>query len=267
MPLVTAGREANTSADESPDWHLASAELAFVTEHVRCSEARAEELLRDGLAKECIRWDCDPDLTVRGDFQAYPSLRTTFATARGHAFFWRRYGHSHVDMNWPTSGAAWAGPLTGFSFDGRGNSWPIFDDPPRASTSLIASAVRFHHGDIVSWLAELGLMPQPSTEAESAEAELAEAGPRQRPAHRAEREIPRWSEAMAYLKSCRTDNPAIIKTKEERAAVIQWYSDHSIKIVEPTDENMRKAKSDSNLIPLSDRQLARRIKASFKQPE
>ena len=81
--------EANTSADESPDWRPASAELAFVTAHVGCSEARAKELLLDGLAKGRIGWDCDPDLTVRGDFQAYPSLRTTFAAARGHPFFWR----------------------------------------------------------------------------------------------------------------------------------------------------------------------------------
>jgi hypothetical protein len=151
-----AGTDENSIT--SADWRLASAELAFVTKIVG-SEERAQELLLDGLAKGLIRWDCDCGLTVRGDFQAYPLLRATFAAARGHPFFWRRDEHSRSDMDWSTNGAVWAGPFTGFGSDGRGNSWPISD--PRASTSLTASLVRLHHGDVVNMLVTLGLMPQP----------------------------------------------------------------------------------------------------------
>src|SRR5262249_50740982 len=144
----------NTTAD---DWRLASAELAFVTEFVGTEERAIEimDLLLDDLAKELIRWDC-AKFTVDGDFQAYPALRTTYATARGRAFFWHRDEHSRVSADWPRSCVAWMGSLAGFGSDSRGNSWPIFD--PYASTSLAASGVRFHHGDFVDRLVARGLM-------------------------------------------------------------------------------------------------------------
>jgi hypothetical protein len=144
------------------DWPLASDELAFVTKLV--GEERAMEVmdsLLDDLAKGLIRWDCECDgLVVRGDFRAYPSLPITFAAARGRAFFWRRDEHSRLNVDWPASCAAWVGPLSGFGSDGMGNSWPTFD--PCASTSLTASGVRFHHGDVVDRLVARGLMPRPS---------------------------------------------------------------------------------------------------------
>src|SRR6516165_1789402 len=106
-----AGTEHDSTT--SADFRLASDELAFVTKLVNPafvteladSEKRAKEILLDGLAKELIRWDCDPSLTVRGDFQAYPLLRATFTAARGHAFFWRRDEHSRIDMDWSTDRA------------------------------------------------------------------------------------------------------------------------------------------------------------------
>src|SRR5262249_28739378 len=144
-------------------WRSASDELAFVRALVG-AEARALEVmdaLRDDLAKGLIRWDCDRDkFGVDGDFQAYPSLRTTFAAAIGHAFLWRRDEQSRLDVDWSTSWVAWVGPLAGFSSDGRGNSWPSFD--PYASTSLTASGVRFHHGDVGNRLVGRGIMPRPS---------------------------------------------------------------------------------------------------------
>jgi hypothetical protein len=155
--MAGTDRDSTTSAD----WRPADAELAFVTELVG-TEARAIEimnLLLDDLAEGLIGWDCD-NLTVNGDFQAYPALRTTYATARGRAFFWHRDEHSRVSADWPRSCVAWMGPLAGFGSDGRGNSWPIFD--PYASTSLTASGVRFHHGDFVDRLAARGLMPSAS---------------------------------------------------------------------------------------------------------
>jgi hypothetical protein len=153
-----AGTDENSIT--AADWRLASDELAFVLELVGAEERALEVMhsLLDDLAKGLIRWDCD-DLVVRGDFQAYPSLRIMFAAARGRAFFWRRDEHSRVDVDLLTSCAAWVGPLTGFGSDGRGNCWPIFD--PCASTSLTASGVRFHHGDVVNRLVALGLMPRP----------------------------------------------------------------------------------------------------------
>jgi hypothetical protein len=148
--------------DTTPDGlRLASAELAFVTELVG-SEERAIEVmdsLLDDLAKGLIRWDCD-DLAVRGDFRAYPLLRGTYANARGRAFFWRRGEDSRVGVDWPESCAVWMGTLSGFSLDGRGDIWPSFD--PCASTTLMASGVRFHHGDFVDRLVARGLMSQPA---------------------------------------------------------------------------------------------------------
>jgi hypothetical protein len=152
---------AGTNDDNT--WRLANDELAFITKLVG-SEKRAMEvvdLLFDALAKGLIRWDCDRSLMVRGDFQAYPSLRATFAVARGHVLFWLRDEHSRVDMDWSTNCAVWTGPLIGFGLDGRGNTWPIFDS--RASTNLTASLVRFHHGDVVNMLTTLGLMPPAPT--------------------------------------------------------------------------------------------------------
>ena len=153
-----AGTDENSIT--AADLRLACNELAFVTKLVG-SEERALKVmdsLLDDLAKGFIRWDCD-SLRVNGDFQAYPSLRTAFAAARGRAFFWHRDEHSRVEADWRTSCAAWMGPLAGFDSDGRGNSWPIFD--PCASTSLMASGVRFHHGDVIDRLVARGLMPRP----------------------------------------------------------------------------------------------------------
>jgi hypothetical protein len=155
---------AGTDEDDTTptDWWLASAELVFVVKLVG-SEERAMEVmdsLLDDLAKGLIRWDCD-DLVVRGDFQAYPSLRIMFAAARGRPFFWRRDERSRLNVDWPTSCAAWVGPLSGFGSDGIGNSWPTYD--PCASTSLTASGVRFHHGDVMDRLVARGLMPRPPT--------------------------------------------------------------------------------------------------------
>ena len=144
-----AGTDENSIT--AADLRLACNELAFVTKLVG-SEERALKVmdsLLDDLAKGFIRWDCD-SLRVNGDFQAYPSLRTAFAAARGRAFFWHRDEHSRVEADWRTSCAAWMGPLAGFGSDGRGNSWPIFD--PCASTSLMASGVRSHHGDVIDRL-------------------------------------------------------------------------------------------------------------------
>ena len=136
------------------DWRLANDESAFATEIVGFEE-RARDLLLNDLAEGLIRWDCDRNLAVRGDFQAYPLLRATFAATRGHPFFWRRDEHSRVDMDWSTNCATWTGRFIGFGWDGRGNSWPNFD--PRASTSLTVSGVRFHHGDVVKALTRRGL--------------------------------------------------------------------------------------------------------------
>jgi hypothetical protein len=153
-----AGTDKNSIT--AADWRLASDELAFVVELVGAEERALEVMgsLLDDLAKGLIRWDCD-DLVVRGDFQANPSLRIMFAAARGRAFFWRRDEHSRLNVDWPTSCAAWMGPLSGFGSDGIGNSWPTFD--PCVSTSLTASGVRFHHGDVMDRLVARGLMPQP----------------------------------------------------------------------------------------------------------
>ena len=96
---------AGTEPDDTTltDWPLASAVLAFVTKLVGFEERALEVMdsLLDELAKGLIRWDCD-DLAVRGDFQAYPSLRIMFAAARGRAFFWRRDEHSRLNVDWPT---------------------------------------------------------------------------------------------------------------------------------------------------------------------
>jgi len=152
---------AQTERDDStPDsWRLVGAELAFVAELVGPEERAIEimDLLLDDLAKGLIRWDC-AKLTVDGDFQAHPALRTTYAAARGRAFFWHRDEHSRVSADWPRSCVAWMGPLAGFGSDGRGNSWPIFD--PYASTSLTASGIRFHHGVVMDRLMARGLMPR-----------------------------------------------------------------------------------------------------------
>ena len=96
-----AGTDENSIT--AADLRLACNELAFVTKLVG-SEERALKVmdsLLDDLAKGLIRWDCD-DLVVRGDFQAYPSLRIMFAAARGRAFFWRRDEHSRLNVDWPT---------------------------------------------------------------------------------------------------------------------------------------------------------------------
>jgi|SRR5262245_3896656 len=137
---------------------LTSAELAFVTELVG-SEERAIEVmdsLRDDLAKGLIRWICT-DLTVRGDLRANPSLRSMLVGARGATFLWERNEESHTDVDWPKSYLAWAGPLSGFVLDNAGGIWPTFD--PGASTHLIASGIKLHHGDVVARLVARGLMP------------------------------------------------------------------------------------------------------------
>jgi hypothetical protein len=153
-----AGTDANSIT--AADLWLVSDEFAFVVGLVGAEERALEVMdsLLDDLAKGLIRWDC-AEFTVDGDFQAYPALRTTYATARGRAFFWHRDEHSRVSADWPRSCVAWMGSLAGFGSDGRGNSWPIFD--PCASTSLIASGVRFHHGDFVDRLVAQGLMSRP----------------------------------------------------------------------------------------------------------
>lgn len=141
----------NTTAD---DWRLASNELAFVTALVgpeRVSEVMS--LLLDDLAKGLIRWNCD-DLGVDGDFQTNPSLSILFGEARGQSFFWREDSRGDVDLL--TDRATWMGPLSGFRSDGRGKFRPVFNS--YASTTLTASGIRFHHGDIVERLAAHGLM-------------------------------------------------------------------------------------------------------------
>ena len=138
------------------EWPLADAELAFVAKHVS-PDKRAEEVLLEGVEGGHIRWRCD-NLTVHGDFQAYPALRTTFAM--GRTLFWRRSEHSRTHTDWQAKCAVWMGPLVGFGSDGKGTNWPIFD--PCASTSLTASLVRFHHSDIVNWLVTQGFTSPPA---------------------------------------------------------------------------------------------------------
>ena len=138
------------------EWPLADAALAFVAKHVS-PDKRAEEVLLEGVEGGHIRWRCD-NLTVHGDFQAYPALRTTFAM--GRTLFWRRSEHSRTHTDWQAKCAVWMGPLVGFGSDGKGTNWPIFD--PCASTSLTASLVRFHHSDIVNWLVTQGFTSPPA---------------------------------------------------------------------------------------------------------
>ena len=276
-----------TGSTTNTDWPLASAELAFVAEHTDTKQ-RAGEVLLDGLAKGLIRWDCDPyGLGVRGDFRANPSLKITYAAARGHGFIWRRDEHSRLSVDWSTSYVDWTGPLSGFQADGCGNSWPIFD--PCASTSLTASGVRFHHGDVVNWLVALGLRPRPpaeaepakvnpaevkpaevepaevnSTEANPTEAESAKAGPAgprpQHLPHRAPVEIPRWAEAMGELKRQREHRLDLVNRPTEQARiVVRWLSDRGVEIVESSSKRAKDAELNPNIIPLSERQLIRRI--------
>jgi hypothetical protein len=143
----------NTTGD---DWRLASNELAFVTALVgpeRVSEVMS--LLLDDLAKGLIRWNCD-DLGVDGDFQTNPSLSILFGEARGQSFFWRRDEDSRGDVDFLTDCATWTGPLSGFRSDGRGKFRPVFNS--YKLTTLTASGIRFHHGDVVDRLAARGLV-------------------------------------------------------------------------------------------------------------
>jgi hypothetical protein len=155
---MSGSQMAGTSNDNTTgdDRRLASDELAFVTALVgaeRVSEVMG--LLFDDLAKGLIRWSCD-DLGIDADFQTNPSLSSLFGEARGQAFFWRRDEDSRGEVDLLANRATWTGPLSGFRSDGRGKFRPVFNS--YASTTLTASGIRFHHGDVVARLAARGLM-------------------------------------------------------------------------------------------------------------
>jgi hypothetical protein len=154
---------AGTDGDDttSADWWLASDELAFVTKFVD-SEERAKAFLLDGVINDFIRWRC-ATLTVveKRDFQANPPVETPLAAA--NLFFWRRAEHSRIAVDWyvdwQTNCVVREGPVVRLGSDGMGNSFPIFDS--RAPSSWTANLVRFHHGDVVTRLVTLGLIPRP----------------------------------------------------------------------------------------------------------
>jgi hypothetical protein len=86
----------------------------------------------------------------------------------------------------------------------------------------------------------------------------------QPPAHRPEKVIPRWEEAMEYAGKQRRHNPAIAGSAAEMRSIKTWLSDRGIYIVESNDENKKKAELNPTLHPYSDRQLQRRIENWFK---
>jgi hypothetical protein len=86
-----------------------------------------------------------------------------------------------------------------------------------------------------------------------------------RPAHRAPRALPLWSEAMDYVTSERQKKPALEGSMKEAHLVKDWFRVHGIEIINE-DEKAKKAKSANPhpVIVLSLKQLQRRIRGWFE---
>jgi hypothetical protein len=158
---------ADDNITPADDWWLASVELAFVTKLVR-SERLAKELLLDGLDDGSIRWRCWNLATEKdpSDPCAAPPIRSQ--SAAYERFFFRRSKNVRVEMDWEISSATYDGPVMRLGSNLRDHdetwptdhfdpehTWPIYD--LRASITLKASLIRFHHGDVVTRLREMGL--------------------------------------------------------------------------------------------------------------
>jgi hypothetical protein len=158
---MSGSQMAGTADDNTistDDWRLSRVEIAFVTERAGGSERLAKELMLDALHSDAIRWRCS-SLEAENDPTdptANLPIVNQFATCR--QFFFRRNKHSHVEVDWEVSSATYIGPPMKLGSDGKGANWPIYD--LRASVTLKANLIRFHHGDVVNYLVKLGLMPQ-----------------------------------------------------------------------------------------------------------
>jgi hypothetical protein len=138
-------------------YRFAPDELAFVAGYVGAKRL-AKQVLLDGLHKGLIRWRCH-ELTIDEDpnFSARPPLWSSLAAARH--FFWQRNPHSRIDMDWKIGSGVRVGPAMQLGSGPDRGQWPIFD--LRASVTLKASLVRFHHDDVVDLLVTLGFIPRP----------------------------------------------------------------------------------------------------------